>query len=162
MQNYGFAYPVLWTMKNHADVAPSLEGYNSAWCGSFLFKICTYIPKLTYFQILLKVFIPNVSFGGCLSKYRWAFIVCMFGRPPEVFILASDNGLISGSGKAPISVWPVALQYCHSHHAILGRNIYMITWAVYLLMLSACIPHCFISMNICFFSASMYTLLACF
>ena len=45
----------------------------------------------------------NVSFGGCLSKYRRTFIVYMFRRPPEVFDWVSDNALISGFGKAPMA-----------------------------------------------------------
>ena len=59
-----------------------------------------------YFQILLKVFLQNVSFDACLSKYQWAFIVAIFRWPPEVIIWVSDIGLIdfssSGFGKAPI------------------------------------------------------------
>ena len=42
-----------------------------------------HIDPKTY--ILLKVFVRNVSLGGCLSKYRSAFIVYMFRWPPEVF-----------------------------------------------------------------------------
>ena len=51
-----------------------------------------------------KVFVRNVSFGGCLSKYRWTFIVYMFRRPPEVFNWVSDNALIAGFRKVPIDI----------------------------------------------------------
>ena len=46
---------------------------------------------------------PQCAFRGCLSKYRWVFIVYMFRQPPEVWSLVSDNALISGTGKVGIS-----------------------------------------------------------
>ena len=48
----------------------------------------------------MEVFAQDVTLGGCLSKYRRAFIVYMFRRPPEVWSLLSDNASISGTGKA--------------------------------------------------------------
>ena len=50
----------------------------------------------------MEVFAPDVTLGGCLSKYRRAFIVYMFRRPPEVWSLVSKNASISGTGKASI------------------------------------------------------------
>ena len=41
-----------------------------------------------------KFVVRNVCFAGCLSKYRRAFIVYMFRRPPEVFSWLSDNALV--------------------------------------------------------------------
>ena len=39
--------------------------------------------------------LPNVSFGGYLSKNRDAFIVYMFRRAPEVWGQLGDNALSS-------------------------------------------------------------------
>ena len=62
-----------------------------------------HIDLKTYiFLNAFKFFVRNISFGGCLSKYRRAFIVHMFRRPPEVFNWVSDNALWSEFGKAPI------------------------------------------------------------
>ena len=60
---------------------------------------------IIYFQSLLEVFAQDVTSGGCLSKYRRAFIVYMFRRPPEVWSLVSDNASISGTGKASMAVF---------------------------------------------------------
>ena len=64
-----------------------------------------------YFQILLKDFVRNVHLeDGCLSKYRRAFIVYMFLRPPEMWSLVSDNAFISGTSKVGIA--------CHHLEAV--------------------------------------------
>ena len=77
----------------------------------------TQIPKLTY-MILSKVFLQIVSFGGCLSKKWQPFIVYMFWQPSEVFISVSNNGLISGFGKAPIGSlllnYTINIPFCKS------------------------------------------------
>ena len=128
-QNYGLANLVLWTTKNRTNIAPSLQGYNSVLCGWFIFKIYMKIPKLTYFEILLKVFARNVSFGGCLRKYWQAFIVYMFRRPPEVLNLGSDNALISGFGKVPMDYsfysfyWLDSLEIRLDHNSTYYRSL---------------------------------------
>ena len=62
-----------------------------------------HIDSKTYiFLNTFKSIVRNVSFGGCLSEYRWAFIVYMFRRTPEVSNWVSDNVLISGFGKVPM------------------------------------------------------------
>ena len=102
VQNYVSANLMLWTMKKCAKIVLILQCCNSALFGQFLLKNHTYVPKLIYFQSLLGVFAQDVTLGGCLSKYRQAFIVYMSRRPPEVWSLVSDNALISGTGKASI------------------------------------------------------------
>ena len=87
-------------MKNCAKIVLILQCCNSALLGRFVFKNHTYVPKLIYFQSLLEVFAQDVISGGCLSKYRRAFIVYMFRQPPEVWSLVSDSASISGTGKA--------------------------------------------------------------
>ena len=102
VQNYVSANLMLWTMKNCAKIVLILQCCNSALLGRFVFKNHTQVPKLIYFQSLLEVFAQDVTLGGCLSKYRRAFIVYIFRQPPEVWSLVSDNSSISGTGKASI------------------------------------------------------------
>ena len=52
--------------------------------------------------MLLKVFLPNVYFGGYLNETWHAFIVYMFQRRPDVLHSVGDNALISGFGKGPM------------------------------------------------------------
>ena len=104
-QNYSLENLVMWTTKNRANIAQSLQCYNSALCGWFLFKMYMSIPKLIYSYILLKVFLRNASLGGYLSKYGRTYIAYIFLQSPEVFNWVSENALISGFGKAPIVSW---------------------------------------------------------
>ena len=104
VQNYVSANLMLWTIKNCAKIVLILQCCNSALLGRLVFKNHTQVPKLIYFQSLLEVFAQDVTLGGCLSKYRRAFIVYMFRRPPEVWSLASDNASISGTSKAPMAL----------------------------------------------------------
>ena len=106
VQNYVSANLTLWTMKNCAKIVLILQCCNSALLGRFVLKNHTYVPKLIYFQNLLEFFAQDVTSGGCLSKYRRAFIVYMFRRPPEVWSLVSDNASISGTGKASMATFP--------------------------------------------------------
>ena len=104
VQNYISANLTLWTMKKCTKIALILQRCNSALLGRFVLKKkhTHKFQNLYIFLSLLEVFAQDVTLGGCLSKYRWAFIVFMFRRPPEVWSLVSDNASISGTGKASI------------------------------------------------------------
>ena len=57
-----------------------------------------------------------------MSKYRRAFIVYIFRRPPEVWSLVSDNASISGTGKASIRVNQLHLAL----HGVIFRRLKII------------------------------------
>ena len=96
-----------WSYKqgeNRANLASSLQGYNSVLFGWFLLKIYTLIPNLC-FEISLDVFVRNVSFGWIFEPMPRAFIIYMFRwSAPKVFNWVSDNSLISGFGKTPMAM----------------------------------------------------------
>ena len=105
-----------------------------------------HIYSKTYvFPSTIEGFRPKCAFRGCLSKYRRAFIVYMFRRPPEVWSLVSDNALISGTGKVGIHLSGMQWQLQRTQNRIGNINV-----PSYLTAQQGCQPSTVISELLCF------------
>ena len=79
MQNYSIVKLAQFWRSFSLSTTSSLPRCNFVLHGSFLLKIYTYLPKLMYFQILLKDFVRNVYFEDVWANTDGPLLFACFG-----------------------------------------------------------------------------------